>query len=123
MSVSSAKNYCKQERGGVELGGVRDILLHNCYIPPKETHAPYASYIYSSHPYSLSTSAEVMYCKPPVPSYIKGLERLELKFRLQSKPVVALILLFLLNSVLYIVLLPVIVSAHIWGETESDQVN
>ena len=67
----------------------------------------------------LYTSAEVMYCKPPVPSYVKGLEQLELKFRVQSKPVVALILLFLFNLVLYTVLLPVVVSAHV----ERDRVN
>ena len=58
-----------------------------------------------------SPSSEVMYCKPPESLYVKGMEQLELKFRVESKPVVGLILLLMLNTMLYVILLPFIVSA------------
>ena len=56
------------------------------------------------------TNTDAMYCHPPKPHYIKFLEHLELQFRVESKPVVALLFILIVIGVLYIFLLPFTVS-------------
>lgn len=51
-----------------------------------------------------------MYCHPPKSGFSKAMEKLELKFRIESKPVVLLIIILITNAALYVALIPFLVS-------------
>jgi hypothetical protein len=53
---------------------------------------------------------DVMYCQPPKSKFTLAMERLELKFRIESKPVVLLIIILITNTALYVALIPFLVS-------------
>ena len=53
--------------------------------------------------------AGALLCDPPKPVYQVLLEKLELTFYIQSRPVVALLAWLLLNGLLYSLLIPVVV--------------
>lgn len=53
--------------------------------------------------------AGALLCDPPKPIYQVLLEKLELMFYIQSRPVVALLSWLLLNGLLYGLLIPVVV--------------
>ncbi len=52
-----------------------------------------------------------MFCQPPKPVYIRVLEELCLQFRVDSKPVAALLCVLIANGVLYILLIPIVVGS------------
>ncbi|XP_064394283.1 uncharacterized protein LOC135341612 [Halichondria panicea] len=49
---------------------------------------------------------DAMLCHPPKPSYIKALESVELKFRIESLPIAGLLFLLIVNGGLYLVITP-----------------
>ena len=54
-------------------------------------------------------SAEALKCDPPKPGYQLLLEDLQLRFYIQSQPIVALLVLLLGNGALYSLLIPAVV--------------
>ena len=53
-----------------------------------------------------------MYCQPPKSQFTLAMEQLELKFRIESKPVVFLIIVLITNAALYVALIPFLVSKN-----------
>lgn len=80
-------------------------------------HMPYAIFECSSLIilfYVHAILVEVMYCQPPKSKFTLAMEQLELKFRIESKPVVFLIVILITNAALYVALIPFLVSSRVY---------
>ena len=58
---------------------------------------------------------DAMLCHPPKPGYVEALEDLEMRFRIESKPVVGLICLLIINGGLYLSIIPFAVSTELFS--------